>query len=42
MSVICKNQFDNKFRVSVKGSPEKIQELCNVHTMPGNYQEVLE
>jgi cation-transporting ATPase 13A3/4/5 len=26
----------------VKGSPEKIQELCDPKTMPGNYDEVLE
>ena len=42
MSVICKNYFDNKFRCFVKGSPEKIQELCDPQTMPGNYDEVLE
>ncbi len=26
----------------MKGSPEKIQELCLAETMPGNYDEVLE
>jgi magnesium-transporting ATPase (P-type) len=28
MSVICKNQFDGEYRAFVKGSPEKISELC--------------
>lgn len=42
MSVICKNQFDNKYRVFVKGSPEKIQEHCNPATLPPNYQDILE
>ena len=28
MSVICKNQFDGKFKAFVKGSPEMISSLC--------------
>jgi magnesium-transporting ATPase (P-type) len=28
MSVICRNKFDDQFRAFVKGSPEKILELC--------------
>ena len=28
MSVICRNKFDDQFRVFAKGSPEKILELC--------------
>ena len=42
MSVICKNQLDNKFLAFVKGSPEKIQELCDPSTLPHNYEEILE
>ena len=29
MSVICKNDFDETYKAFVKGSPEKISELCN-------------
>jgi cation-transporting ATPase 13A2 len=28
MSVVCKDDFDGLYRAFVKGSPEKIQELC--------------
>jgi magnesium-transporting ATPase (P-type) len=42
MSVICKNTVDNKYRVFVKGSPEKISELCRPETMPQDYLEILE
>lgn len=42
MSVICKNDFDNKFRCFVKGSPEKIKELCDPDSIPSNYDDVLE
>lgn len=42
MSVICKNTIDNCFRVFVKGSPEKLEELCDKQTIPSNYKEVLE
>jgi len=42
MSVICKNKFDDQLRVFVKGSPEKIFELCNQDTIPTNYDEMLE
>ena len=41
MSVICKNQIDNKYRVFVKGSPEKISELCRQNTLPHNFEEVM-
>jgi magnesium-transporting ATPase (P-type) len=42
MSVICKNIFDSKYRVFVKGSPEKMKELSNSATLPHNFDEVLE
>ena len=42
MSVICKNSFDNKYRAFVKGSPEKIQELCNDDTIPTDFKFELE
>lgn len=42
MSVICRNQLDKQFLAFVKGSPEKIQELCDPSTLPKNYEEVLE
>lgn len=42
MSVICKNEIDNVFRVFVKGSPEKICELCDAQTIPRNFEEILE
>lgn len=42
MSVICRNQIDKQFLAFVKGSPEKIQELCDPSTLPTNYEEVLE
>jgi magnesium-transporting ATPase (P-type) len=42
MSVICKNQIDNVFRIFVKGSPEKICELCDPETIPKNFEEILE
>jgi cation-transporting P-type ATPase 13A2 len=42
MSVICKNDFDNKYRAFVKGSPEKIYELCKSTSIPTNYQQALE
>ena len=41
MSVICKNEFDNKYRVFVKGSPEKISELCLPETLPNNFTDVM-
>lgn len=41
MSVICKNQYDNKFRVFVKGSPEKICELCLPESLPHNFVDIM-
>lgn len=42
MSVICKNDFDHKYRAFVKGSPEKMAELCIPDTIPTNFWTVLE
>lgn len=41
MSVICKNDLDQIYKVFVKGSPEKIGELCVPATLPLDYEEVL-
>lgn len=41
MSVICKNEFDSKYKVFVKGSPEKISDLCLPETLPNNFTEVM-
>lgn len=38
MSVICKNDFDQSFKAFVKGSPEKISELCRRETIPQDFQ----
>jgi len=42
MSVVCKNTVDNKYRCFVKGSPEKISELCHPDSLPSDYLDVLE
>ena len=41
MSVICKNDFDQTYKAFVKGSPEKIFELCNRSTIPKDFQSIL-
>ena len=42
MSVICKNTIDgNTYKAFVKGSPEKIFELCRRETIPRDFQQVL-
>jgi cation-transporting P-type ATPase 13A2 len=41
MSVIVKNFLDSSFRSYVKGSPEKIRELCRPGSLPSNFDEVL-
>lgn len=41
MSVLAKNSFDQKYRAFVKGSPEKIKELCVASSLPENFDEVL-
>jgi len=42
MSVIVKNFIDSSFRSYVKGSPEKIRELCKPESLPSNFDEVLQ
>ena len=42
MSVIVRNFLDYDFRVYVKGSPEKIRELCVEESIPNNYDEILQ
>lgn len=42
MSVIVKNFMDQSFKTFVKGSPEKIRELCLPETLPRNFDEILE
>lgn len=42
MSVVCKNDFDRGiYKAWVKGSPEKIVELCRPETVPQNVLQVL-
>ena len=42
MAVVCKNSFDNKHRVFVKGAPEKIKTLSKAQTIPADYDQVLD
>ena len=43
MSVITKNFCDHgSFRSFVKGSPERIRELCMTETLPQNFDEILQ
>lgn len=42
MSVVTKNDFDRGvYKAYVKGSPEKILELCRPETIPRDYLKVL-
>ena len=41
MTVIGKNLNENFFKVFCKGSPEKIRDLCDISTIPGNFDEIL-
>lgn len=41
MSVLVKNFADSSFRAYVKGSPEKIKELCVHESLPDNYEKIL-
>lgn len=34
--------MDQSFRAYVKGSPERIKELCQEDTLPDNFDEILE
>jgi len=42
MSVIVKHTIDKTNKAFVKGSPEKIEELCIKASLPKDYHEVLE
>ena len=41
MSVVCKNSNEKYFKVFVKGSPEKIKELCKQESIPKNFDDIL-
>jgi len=34
--------LDGEFRAYIKGSPERIRELCNASTLPDNFDEILQ
>lgn len=42
MSVIVKNLEEQGFKMHIKGSPEKIRELCKPESVPANFHSVLE
>ena len=42
MSVLVKSFLDKSFKAFVKGSPERIIELCKKETIPKNFEEILE
>ena len=39
--MIAKHMSDQTFRAYVKGSPEKVAELCIPGSLPANYQAIL-
>ena len=42
MSVIVRNLNEDKFRVYVKGSPEKMREICRPETIPIEFHKILD
>jgi cation-transporting P-type ATPase 13A2 len=42
MSVIVKDMHSGDYKAFVKGSPEKIRELCTRESLPQNYEEILQ
>lgn len=42
MSVIVKSIGDKRTRVHVKGSPEKIRELCRPESIPKSFLKILD
>ena len=42
MSTIVRNSMDKSYRAYVKGSPEKIADLCDPSTLPLHYFATLE
>lgn len=41
MSVVVEDPKENKQRVYVKGSPEKVRELCKNSSLPSDFDQVL-
>lgn len=42
MSVVVKHIDEAGFRIHIKGSPEKIRELCKPETVPSNFHKILD
>ena len=42
MSVIIKDMLSHSYKTFVKGSPEKIRELCTKDSLPSNFDEMLQ
>jgi len=42
MSVLCKSIGSKTYKAFVKGSPEKIEELCRAKTLPDDFQKQLD
>ena len=42
MSVVVRGLDEVMFRIHIKGSPEKIRELCIPETIPTNFHSILE
>ena len=42
MSVVVKNLSEHDFKVHIKGSPEKIRELCRSESVPDNFHSILQ
>lgn len=42
MSVVVKNLNEQGFKMHIKGSPEKVRELCRPESVPANFHSVLE
>jgi hypothetical protein len=41
MSVIVKDFLTYNYKAFIKGSPEKVRELCTRDSIPSNFDEVL-
>jgi len=42
MSAIVKHLSDTEFKIHMKGSPEKVRELCDPSSVPDNFHSILE
>ena len=40
--VVVRKHIDNTFRSFIKGSPEKLLELCIAETIPKNFNQILD